>query len=451
MATTPCATVPLVDFLDDIEDPRVERARLHSLHDILVTTIRAVICGAGSWTDMELFGRSKHDWLATFLDLPHGIPSHDTYGRVFALLDPEALERGFSCWVQSLVSQLPGEVVAIDGKTARRSHDRWLGVPALHVVSAWAAEAQLVLGQRKTDAQSNEITAISQLLALLELQGCIVTIDRVPPGWGCQTAIAEDLRARGADYVLSLKRNQPHMHAAVVEMFAHEQSEAFDSCFHTFTETVGKGHGRIETRRCWAIDAPDYRQYVDPDCSWPGLRSLVMVEAERCLEDRTTTEIRYFISSLPARDARLPRAVRRHWGIENSLHLVLDIAFREDESRIRTGHAAHNMALLRCLALNLLRRDRQAQGGLAARRKRAGWDHRYLRELLTPQNAIALVRLGSTNTTVVNMGCGGRVRRQPPTVFIQPKTSSTRLRIRRLTASCVRRWPSASSSVRHAG
>ncbi len=379
MTTPPCATVPLVDFLDDIEDPRVERARLHSLHDILVTTILAVICGADSWTDVELFGRSQHDWLATFLALPHGIPSHDTYGRVFALLDPEALERCFSRWVQSLASLLPGEVVAIDGKTARRSHDRWLGVPALHVVSAWAADAQLVLGQRKTDAKSNEITAIPQLLALLELQGCIVTIDAM----GCQTAIAEDLRARGADYVLSLKQNQPHLYAAVVEMFAHERSQAFDGCPHTFTETVGKGHGRIETRRCWAIDAPDYRRHVDPDRAWPGLRSLVMVEAERCLEGRTTTETRYFISSQPAQDARLPRAVRRHWGIENSLHWVLDIAFREDECRIRTGHAAHNMALLRRLALNLLRRDRQARGGLAARRKRAGWDHRYLRELLS--------------------------------------------------------------------
>ena len=379
MTTTPCAAVPLVDFLDDLEDPRVERARLHSLHDILVTTILAVICGADSWTDVELFGRSKHDWLATFLALPHGIPSHDTYGRVFALLDPEALERCFSRWVQSLASLLPGEVVAIDGKTARRSHDRGLGVPALHVVSAWAAEAQLVLGQRKTDTKSNEITAIPRLLALLELQGCIVTIDAM----GCQTAIAKDLRARGADYVLSLKQNQPHLHEAVVEMFAHERSQAFDGCPHTFTETVGKGHGRIETRRCWAIDAPDYRQYVDPDRTWPGLRSLVMVEAERRLEGRTTTETRYFISSLPAQDARLPQAVRRHWGVENSLHWVLDIAFREDESRIRTGHAAHNMALLRRLALNLLRRDRQAQGGLAARRKRAGWDHRYLRELLS--------------------------------------------------------------------
>ncbi len=387
MTTTPCAAVPLVDFLDDVEDPRVERARLHSLHDILVTTILAVICGADSWTDVELFGRSKHAWLATFLALPHGIPSHDTYGRVFALLAPETLERGFSRWVQSLASLLPGEVVAIDGKTARRSHDRWLGVPALHVVSAWAAEAQLVLGQRKTDTKSNEITAIPRLLALLELKGCIVTIDRVPPGWGCQTAIAADLRARGADYVLSLKQNQPHLHAAVVAMFAHERSEACDGCPHTFTETVDKGHGRIETRRCWAIDAPDYRRHVDPDPAWPGLRRLVMVEAQRRLEGRTTTETRYFISSLPAQDTRLPRAVRRHWrvpsGCENSLHWVLDIAFREDESRIRTGHAAHNMALLRRLALNLLRRDRQARGGLAARRKRAGWDHRYLQELLT--------------------------------------------------------------------
>ena len=331
MTPAPCAAVPLVDFLDDIEDPRVERARLHSLHDILVTTIPAVLCGAASWTDVELFGRSQYDWLSTFLALPHGIPSHDTCGRVFAL----------------------------------------------PVVSAWAAEAQLVLGQRKTDTRSNAITAIPQRLAR---QGGIVTIDAL----GCQTAIAEDLRARGADHVLALKRNQPHLHAAVAEMFAHERAEAFDGCPHTFTETVGKGHGRIETRRCRAIDDPDDRQSVDPDRAWPGLRSLVMVEAERRREGHTTTQTRYFLSSLPAQDKRLPHAVRRHWGIGNSRHGVLDIAFREDESRIRTGPAAHNRALLRRLALNLRCRDRQARGGLAARRQRAGWDHRYLRELLTP-------------------------------------------------------------------
>ena len=252
-------------------------------------------------------------------------------------------------------------------------------MPARHVVSAWAAEAQLVLDQRKTDAKSNEITAIPRLLELLELQGCLVTIDAM----GCQTAVAADPRTRGADYVLSLKQNQRHLHEAVVEMFDHERSEAFDGCPHTFTETVGKGHGRIETRRCWAIDDPDYRHHVDPDRAWPGLRSLVMVEAERRREDGTTTETRYFISSLPAQVARLSRAVCRHWGIENSLHWVLDIAFREDESRIRTGHAAHNRALLRRLALKLRCRDRQAQGGLAARRKRAGWNHRYLWQLLT--------------------------------------------------------------------
>ena len=379
MATLSCAAVPLVDGLDDLEDPRVERARLHSLHDILVTTLLAAICGADRGTDGELLGRGKHAWLSTFRVLPHGIPSHDPCGRVFALLEPEALERCFSRWVQSLASLLPGEGVAIDGKTARRSHDRWRGVPALHVVSAWAAEAQLVLGQRKTDARSNEITAIPQRLALLELQGGIVTIDAI----GGQTAIAEDLRARGADYVLSLQQNQPHLYEAVVAMFAHERAEAFDGCPHTFTETVGQGHGRIETRRCWAIDDPDYRRHVDPDRAWPGLRSLVMVEAERRREGRTTTETRCFISRRPAQDKRRPQAVRGHWGIENSRPWVLDIAFREDESRIRSGHAAHNMALLRRRALNLPRRDRQARGGLAARRKRAGWDHRYLRELLT--------------------------------------------------------------------
>ncbi len=377
------APVPLVSLLTAVDDPRRPQGQHHSLEAILLIATLAVICGADNGTEVEFFGHQKQAWLETFLELPHGVPSHDTFGRVFGLLDPAPREACFAAWVQSLAATLQDGVVAVDGKAARGSHDQARGVSPLHLVSAWADEARLVLGQRRVDSRSNEITAIPALLKTLTLEGCIVTIDRVPPGWGCQKRIAQTIRDRGADYVLALKGNQPQLHEAVVETFAVEQAEGFEGCDHDFHQTVNKNHGRIETRRCWVLGTPEYSRYVDPDGVWPDLQSLIMIEAQRRQGDQVTAETRYYISSLPA-DARvLLQAVRSHWGIENSLHWVLDMAFREDASRVRTGHAAHNLSLLRRMALNLLRRETTAKGGIAARRKQAGWNDGYLLKVLS--------------------------------------------------------------------
>ena len=373
------APVPLVSLLTAVDDPRRPQGQYHSLEAILLIATLAVICGADNGTEVEFFGHQKQAWLETFLELPHGIPSHDTFGRVFGLLDPAQLEACFAAWVQSLAATLQDGVVAVDGKAARGSHDQARGVSPLHLVSAWADEARLVLGQRRVDSRSNEITAIPALLETLTLEGCLVTIDAM----GCQKRIAQTIRDRGADYVLALKGNQPQLHEAVVETFAVEQAEGFEGCDHDCHQTVNKNHGRIETRCCWVIGTPEYSRYVDPDGVGPDLQSLIMIEAQRRQGDQVTAETRYYISSLPA-DARvLLQAVRSHWGIENSLHWVLDMAFREDASRVRTGHAAHNLSLLRRMALNLLRRETTAKGGIAARRKQAGWNDGYLLKVLS--------------------------------------------------------------------
>ena len=377
---TDTAPVPLVSLFAEVDDPRRPQARLHALEDILLMATLAVICGADSWTEVELFGRQKQNWLETFLELPHGIPSHDTFGRVFARLDPQQLEGCFTRWVQSLAAVLRAQVVSVDGKAARRSHDAGRGVPPLHLVGAWADQARLVLGQRRVDDHSNEITAIPELLEMLVLEGCIVTIDAL----GCQKRIAQTIRDRGADYVLALKGNQPQLHEAVVETFAVEQAEAFEGCEHDCHQTVNKNHGRIETRRCWVIDTPGLhpvrgsrRGLARP--AKPGHDRGATATGGTGRLGNPLLHLQFAGGCARA----LLQAVRSHWGIENSLHWVLDMAFREDESRIRTGHAAHNMSILRRLALNLLRRETTAKGGIAARRKQAGWNNEYLLKVLS--------------------------------------------------------------------
>jgi len=373
-----------------LTDPRAERGKDHVLVDILTITLCAVICGADDWVAVATFGRVKETWLRTFLALPNGIPSHDTFGRVFRRLDPEELRRCFLDWVRAVIGE-PGEDgapgglgrqgVAVDGKTLRRSHDRRSGKEPLHLVSAWATTSGLVVGQVATDAKSNEITAIPALLRLLALDDAIVTIDAM----GCQTAIASQIVEQRADYVLALKDNQPSLHDRVRLAFADADAAVgttlplADLAAHT---TLEKGHGRIERRRCRAIDDPDYLAFIDPDGAWPNLRSVVCIESTRRSGDTITAEARHYLSSLPADARALYQAIRGHWGIENRLHWVLDLAFHEDASRVRADHAPENLAIVRHIALNLLRRDPSRRIGLANSRFRAALDDGYLRSIL---------------------------------------------------------------------
>jgi predicted transposase YbfD/YdcC len=371
-----------------LEDPRVERTKWHSLEAIVAIAVCAVICGADSWVEIAEFGKAKEAWFATILDVPHGIPSHDTFGRVFAALDPVQFEACFREWVAGVGTRLgldragqgAGRVVALDGKTLRRSHDRGSGAAALHLVSAWASEARLILAQRAVRAKASELGALPEVLQLLALEGCIVTIDAM----GCHASMAQAIVDQEADYVLALKDNQPRLCAEVQALFADAEAVAFRGVEHRRDRHVDGGHGRVEIRQAWAITDPTHLRYLDPAGTWPHLRSIAMVRAERRCGDRTTQEVRYYLSSLDGtRVAQiLNRAVRAHWGIENSLHWTLDVAFREDESRVRTGHAAHNFALLRRIALTLLQHEPTARCGIKAKRLKAGWDHRYLLQVL---------------------------------------------------------------------
>lgn len=382
-AMHPAPLPRLIDHFADLVDPRIDRTKCHGLLDIVAIAVCGVICGADSWVEIEEFGHAKVAWLRSFLALPGGIPTHDTFGRVFAALDPAQFERCFLGWVQALAtaSAAPaGEVIAVDGKTLRRSHDRRAGYGPLHLVSAWATTTGVALGQVQVADHANEIVALPQLPETLVLDGAIVTIDAI----GCQTAVTQAIVAGWADYVLALKGNQPATAKAVTTLFADARATGFDHLAHDAAEIVDKGHDRLETRRCWAVSDSAFLAYLDPAGRWPGLRSVVLVEAERRVGPATSREARYYLSSLPGDAARLNAVLRAHWAIENQLHWVLDIAFREDESRVRRGCAAQNLAVLRCLALNLLRREQSAAVDIKAKRLKAGWDERYLLQILAP-------------------------------------------------------------------
>jgi len=369
----------LIEHLEKISDPRREITKRHKLIDILVIAICATMCGAEAWTEMEEFGEAKEEWLRTFLELPNGIPSHDTFRRVFMRVKPSEFQRSFLSWVKELAGLVKAELVNIDGKHLRGTRsrqDKRDGKEGLRMVSAWASEQRLVLGQVKTAEKSNEITAIPELLRMLEIAGCIVTIDAM----GCQKEIAAQIINQEADYVLSLKGNQGTLHRDVAEYFEWAEKIKFKGIEHSFTATIEKDHGRLEERRCWVTEDVEWLLQRE---AWVGLKSIVMVESVREIIGQTqTTERRYFISSLAADAKEALRCVRGHWAIENSLHWVLDVAFREDACRIREKNAAENMALLRHLVLNLLKQEKSCKRGIKTKRLKAGWDESYLLKVL---------------------------------------------------------------------
>jgi predicted transposase YbfD/YdcC len=372
------APVSLLHHFHDLDDPRSDHTKLHPLLDLIGLTLCAVVCGADSWTDVESYGLQKQAWLETFLELPHGVPSHDTLGRVFARLDPAAFRDCFLAWMHAVVAASRGRLVAIDGKALRGSFDTARGRSALHLVSAWAAENHLLLGQRAVDAKSNEITAIPELLKLLDLSGALVTIDAI----GCQKAITEEIREGGADYVLTVKENQPTLYADVRRLFLGGLEDDFPGQEHRHLRTVERGHGRDEERHYHLVEAP--AELVAKHAEFAGLRTLGMVHRVRRVGNAEPTgETTFYISSLPLKIRTFARAVRGHWKVENELHWVLDVAFREDASRLRKDHGPENLGLIRRIALSLLKRAATAKRvGVACKRKQAGWNEDFLAEVL---------------------------------------------------------------------
>ena len=366
------ATPSIISHFSPIPDPRIDRGKRHELRNIFFIAICAIICGANDWVAIETYGKAKKAWFSEILNLEHGIPSHDTFNNVFAAIDTQLFSECFSRWMADIATLSMGEVISIDGKCLRRSMDKASGKAAIYMVSAWANQNQLVLGQQKVDDKSNEITAIPKLLNQLDITGAVVTIDAA----GCQTKIAKQIIDQSGDYMLSLKGNQGTLHEDVKLFF-----ETKHTCPAIGHENIDGGHGRIEKRTVFASSDIGWLNDLHPQ--WTGLTSIVAVTAERDSNNKTTQETRYFITSLDATDPkRLGQVIRSHWGIENNLHWVLDYAFDEDDQRTRLGHSAANMAVLRHIALNLIKSDKITKIGVKNRRLKAGWDDDYLLQLV---------------------------------------------------------------------
>lgn len=362
---------------EGLEDPRGLKGREHAFLSIVLIAILATIAGAEGWEDIELYAESHQEWLGSFLDLRNGIPHADTYRRIFEKLDPQELQECFMGWVNQIVEATGAQVIPIDGKTLKGSYDRSKKQKALHLVSAWASEHRLLLAQVKVESKSNEMTAIPALLELLDITGCIITIDAM----GTQTQIAQQIVAKGADYVLSLKGNHPTLHSQVKAWFETAQAQGFKGIEHSYHQRVEAGHHRRETRQVWVVPSTAIPELYQPT-PWSGLCSLVMVIRVRHLWNKTTREVQFYLTSLPCDAFRIAHAIRAHWGIENQLHWVLDVTFAEDASRIRNQHSAENFALLRRLAISLLNQETSTKRSLKQKTKRAAMNTNYMLQIL---------------------------------------------------------------------
>lgn len=371
----------MIKQFEALEDPRVKRKPEHLLIDIVAIAILAVISGANDMVAVETYGKAKQQWLETFLELPNGIPSHDTFSRVLALIDPKQLHECFLSWVNHITDKLEIKLINIDGKTARGSYDREQKLKALHTVSAWASEHHLVLAQQRVESKSNEITAIPELLNLLDIKGAIITLDAM----GTQRDIATQIIDQGGDYILALKGNQGQLHKGVEAFFKAAEKSQWTGIEYSYSDCSEAGHHRLEHRQVWTVPISQLSDLPNR-AKWKGLTTVVMVKRKRCLWNKTTEEVCFYITSLASDAIFLAQAIRSHWGIENSLHWVLDVTFREDHSRIRSGHGPENMGLLRRLSLNLLKREPSKQS-IAQKRYRAAMDNDFVMKVLLGNEA----------------------------------------------------------------
>jgi predicted transposase YbfD/YdcC len=366
----------IADYFVDIEDPRIERTKRHQLIDIITIAICAVICGADSWVTIETYGEAKQDWFKQFLELPNGIPSHDTFARVFAKIDTQQFQECFLAWIKSVAQITNGEIIAIDGKALKHSYDREAGNRAINMVSAWAVNNRLVLGQRKVNSKSNEITAIPELIKVLDIVGCTVTIDAM----GCQKEIVNLIAQKQGDYVIALKKNQENLYKSVEQLFKEAISTRCEGFKASSFSTQESGHGREEIRNYLMLS--NICNNIEGSDKWEKLKSVGMVESVRTVNGKTTVETRYYISSLD-NDAKIfGESVRSHWSIENSLHWRLDVSFREDDCRIRKDNAPQNFAVLRHIAINILTQDKSKKLGIKNKQFLAAIDNNYLTQIL---------------------------------------------------------------------